>query len=129
MARLIVIILYCESPRNRATLFPRSFQTSYYRFMKGFQFMKKITKCLSFFKAILLPSINLLENFPIGNVVNYLYCNDLFMFSIQDFLHGHKPLSHILSKRYYISLHNNWGFSYKCEIRKIRHFSMTKSYH
>lgn len=57
VAKLIVTILYCESPRNQATLFPRSFQTSYYGFMKGFQSMKEITKCLSFFKAILFPSV------------------------------------------------------------------------
>lgn len=119
MARLIVTILYCESPRNQATLFLRSFQTSYCRWMKGFQSMKKITKCLSFLQSnIISKCINLLENFPIGNVVNYLYCNDLFMFSIQDFLHGHKPLSYILSRRHYISVHN-WRLSYKCGIRQI----------
>lgn len=55
---------------------------------------------------IVSKCINLLENFPIRNVVNYLYCNDLFMFSIQDFVHGHKPLSYSL-RMHYISIHNN----------------------
>lgn len=60
---------------------------------------------------------NLLENFPIGSVVNYLYCNDLFMFSIQDFLRGHKPLSYSL-RRCYISMRNNRGLSYQLGIRQ-----------
>ena len=91
---------YCESPRDQATLFSRSFQTSLCGFMKGFQSMKTITKCLSFFKAMLFPSVLICwKTFPLGNVVTYLYCNDLFMFSVQDFLlHGHKPLSSALHR-------------------------------
>lgn len=108
---------YCESPRNQATLFSRSFQTSFCGFMKGFQSMKTITKCLSFFKAILFPSVLICwKTFPLGNVVTYLYCNALFMFSIQDFFCMDTNHCQVLSTEG-VSHTNNWGLSYKCGIR------------
>lgn len=42
--------------------------------------------------------------------MNYLYCVvHVFMFSIHDFLHGHKPLSYVLSR-----IPNSWTLAYSC---------------
>lgn len=78
---------------------------------------------------IISKCINLLKNFPIGNVVNYLYCNDLFMFITQDFLHGHKPLLHAVKQTAldYITIGD---FHTNADSQILAwHFSMPKSYH
>lgn len=58
---------------------------SCYEFMKDSDIMKEFIKCLFLQCNMKFPGINLLKSIPMRNIVNYLYCNVLFMFSVQAF--------------------------------------------
>lgn len=81
---LTIAFLYCESPNNLAILF-LSLQVSCYAFMKGSHMMKDFLKCLFLQCSMTFLSIMFLKSIPMRNIVNYLYCNVLFMFGVQAF--------------------------------------------
>lgn len=63
--------------------------------------------------------------------MNYLYCNDLFMFITHDFLRGHKPLLHAVKQTALDKTCITFGdFHTNAESQILAwHFPMPKSYH